>query len=269
MTQPETAAPSLRDRIAHALEREDAINAGYDHGFVSSYGVDPETDGFVDAVLAVLPAPVDRAGALTEAERTMLVYALDQAQERIWSEGGFTAEDQAAVDSLRRLAAEAHTGETCTNCRGSGLDPRYNGEFDCPDCPQAAEAHTDTQDDGPPDTFPAWLARRFDPQGAPWDGMSDDDRSYWEHQARAVRRAVERGGFKAVSSSPVSAAPRHDEDRIVAYRSPGSSALHCVGCTPFPVGDIWTPVTAEELEHGGGCTVCGVDVLIPQQQREV
>lgn len=45
------------------------------------------------------------------------------------------------------------------------------------------------------DTFPAWLAQRFDPQGAPWDGMSDDDRSYWEHQARAVRRAVARGGF--------------------------------------------------------------------------
>jgi chromosome segregation ATPase len=47
------------------------------------------------------------------------------------------------------------------------------------------------------DTFPAWLAQRFDPQGAPWDGMSDDDRTYWEHQARAVRRAVARGGFKS------------------------------------------------------------------------
>lgn len=43
--------------------------------------------------------------ALTEAERTMLAYALDQAQEHIWSRDGFTAEDQAAVDSLRRLAA--------------------------------------------------------------------------------------------------------------------------------------------------------------------
>jgi len=35
---------------------------------------------------------------------------------------------------------------------------------------------------------------------APWDGMSDDDRSYWEHQARAVRRAVEQGGFKALAA---------------------------------------------------------------------
>ena len=49
----------------------------------------------------------------------------------------------------------------------------------------------------PKDTLAPWLAQRFDPQGAPWDGMSDDDRSYWEHQARAVRRAVERGGFKS------------------------------------------------------------------------
>jgi hypothetical protein len=46
------------------------------------------------------------------------------------------------------------------------------------------------------DTFPAWLARRFDPNSPPWDGMSDDDRTYWQHQAAAVRRAVTRGGFK-------------------------------------------------------------------------
>jgi hypothetical protein len=51
----------LRDRIAAALEREDAINAGYDHSFANRYGVDPETDGFVDAVLAALPTPTDRA----------------------------------------------------------------------------------------------------------------------------------------------------------------------------------------------------------------
>ncbi|MET9138867.1 hypothetical protein [Streptomyces parvulus] len=47
----------------------------------------------------------DTARTLSPAERTMLGYALDQAQERIWSEGGFTEEDQAAVDSLRRLTA--------------------------------------------------------------------------------------------------------------------------------------------------------------------
>ncbi|MEU0207408.1 hypothetical protein [Streptomyces canus] len=46
------------------------------------------------------------------------------------------------------------------------------------------------------DTLAAWLAHRFDPNSGPWDGMSDDDRSHWEHEAAAVRRAAARGGFK-------------------------------------------------------------------------
>ncbi|MFD5697490.1 hypothetical protein [Streptomyces lasiicapitis] len=56
---------------------------------------------------AAPPVPAGRAAALTEAERTMLTYALDQAQEHIWSREGFTDEDQAAVNSLRRMADEA------------------------------------------------------------------------------------------------------------------------------------------------------------------
>lgn len=47
-----------------------------------------------------------------------------------------------------------------------------------------------------PDTLPAWLYRRFMPDGIGWDNLDDGDRAYWEHQAAAVRRAVERGGFK-------------------------------------------------------------------------
>jgi hypothetical protein len=49
----------------------------------------------------------DRAAALSPAERTMLRYALDQVQKHIWSRDGFTDEDQAAIDSLRRVADEA------------------------------------------------------------------------------------------------------------------------------------------------------------------
>lgn len=44
--------------------------------------------------------------ALSDAERTMLRYALNEAQEHIWSRDGFTDEDQAALDSLRRMADE-------------------------------------------------------------------------------------------------------------------------------------------------------------------
>ncbi|MFD3814971.1 hypothetical protein ACFWRZ_07885 [Streptomyces rubiginosohelvolus] len=47
-------AADVRDRIARALEREDSRNWGYDHGFENRYGVDKETDAFVDAVFAAL-----------------------------------------------------------------------------------------------------------------------------------------------------------------------------------------------------------------------
>ncbi|NUS58801.1 MAG: hypothetical protein HOV66_28700 [Streptomycetaceae bacterium] len=52
---PAVDQPPLRTAIAEALAREDAHNWGYDHGFVHVYGGDPETDAFVDAILAVLP----------------------------------------------------------------------------------------------------------------------------------------------------------------------------------------------------------------------
>ena len=56
------------------------------------------------SAVPVAAPPTEQAAQLTEAERTMLRYALDQAQEHIWSRDGFTDEDQAAVTSLRRLA---------------------------------------------------------------------------------------------------------------------------------------------------------------------
>ena len=46
------------------------------------------------------------------------------------------------------------------------------------------------------DTLAAWLHWRFGPHSQSWNALSDDDQTYWQHQARAVRRAVERGGFK-------------------------------------------------------------------------
>ena len=56
-----------------------------------------------------------------------------------------------------------------------------------------------------PDTLPAWLYQRFMVSGVGWDNLDADDRAYWEHQARAVRRAVARGGFKAVAPDASSA----------------------------------------------------------------
>lgn len=52
------------------------------------------------------------------------------------------------------------------------------------------------------DTLPAWLYQRFMTDGEGWDNLDADQRSYWEHQARAVRRAIARNGFKAAAEEP-------------------------------------------------------------------
>lgn len=57
-----------------------------------------------------------------------------------------------------------------------------------------------------PDTLPAWLYRRFAGGVPAWEWLDDGDRTYWEHQAAAVRRAVERGGFKTPAPAAVPAA---------------------------------------------------------------
>ncbi|MFD7705619.1 hypothetical protein [Streptomyces sp. NPDC059786] len=43
----------------------------------------------------------------------------------------------AAVHPEQRVTGRP---EACRTCRGSGLDPRYNGEFACPDCTAASAA---------------------------------------------------------------------------------------------------------------------------------
>ena len=46
------------------------------------------------------------------------------------------------------------------------------------------------------DTLPEWMNHRYGRNPHGWDGLSDDERAYWAHEAAAVRRAVARGGFK-------------------------------------------------------------------------
>lgn len=48
----------------------------------------------------------------------------------------------------------------------------------------------------PKDTLPAWLYQRFNRVAPAWASLSDADRSFWEHEAAAVRRAVARDGFR-------------------------------------------------------------------------
>ncbi|MFI9598883.1 hypothetical protein ACIHCX_03210 [Streptomyces sp. NPDC052043] len=96
--QPPADRAALRDRIAEALTGA-YLTAPDDSAIM---------DHCADAVLAVLPEPVDRpAAGLSQTERDMLRYALDLAQEQMFSRGDeFGEDDQPALDRLRRLACE-------------------------------------------------------------------------------------------------------------------------------------------------------------------
>ena len=72
-----------------------------------------EADDLADAVLPVLPEQTDRAAVLTDRERAMLSFALEMAQEEIYARSlEFTDEDRAALETLRRVAAEEQPTET-------------------------------------------------------------------------------------------------------------------------------------------------------------
>jgi hypothetical protein len=104
-----------------------------------------------------------------------------------------------------------------------------NAEFpDEPQDPTSASAE---------DTLPEWLCQRYRHYAFPtdtrtWEQLPDEDRSYWEHEAAAVRRAVTRGGFKAQAGGEQArpnplrqlvdgvAAQLHDEDPA-AYHGDG------------------------------------------------
>jgi hypothetical protein len=46
------------------------------------------------------------------------------------------------------------------------------------------------------DTLPHWLYVRFGKGPLGWHELDPDTRSWWVHEAAAVRRAVARDGFK-------------------------------------------------------------------------
>jgi hypothetical protein len=77
-----------------------------------------------------------------------------------------------------------------------------------------------------PDTFPAWLRQRYTATYVDWDHADDADRSYWEHGAAAVRRAVARGGFKTPAAST---------GECTCDDGPGDWCVGCSKCSCEPV----------------------------------
>ncbi|WP_171117850.1 hypothetical protein [Streptomyces sp. Z423-1] len=123
---------------------------------------------------AVLPEPADRAVVLREAAQR-LYTALFPA---VYDDMGQKAAEgvNRAVSELRRMADEAQPTTKAV-----------------------------------PDTLPEWLHWRFGPHGQPWSDVPDEDKALWEHQARAVRRAVARGGFKSRAAGARQDGPATDD----------------------------------------------------------
>jgi len=228
---PSVGGAALRDRIAHALEREDALHWGYDHGFADSYGTDAETDGFVDAVLAVLPAPADRAAVLTEA-----------------------ADDDGEAEKLakaRRMAKALSAppvapAEWATTTEWPGRHKR----------PGDRRVHA-TARFVVNDTQRIWTACKEHV------GRGGTALSHMPVDCRACKRAIDNAPRRLAGE----AAPDNTETPAVVYRSPGGHYLYCTRHTD-DVGDSWTPLASDDLPDGGLCSQCGADVLIPQQPKE-
>ena len=97
----------------------------------------------------------------------------------------------------------------------------------------------------PEDTLAQWLFRRFNsprvqPYATDWGKLDEADKSWWEHEADAVRRAVGRGGFKDGDKklhldTPVSALNKANERAEVAggevkgFRELGLKATNSLG----------------------------------------
>ena len=103
-----------------------------------------------------------------------IAFAIDAAGRHM------SPETAAELEALRAEVAALRAERHVTN---EALD----------DAVQALRA---TEVRGELGTLPAWLYQRFLPGGIAWEYLDAETREYWEHQARAVQRAVQRGGFK-------------------------------------------------------------------------
>ncbi|MCQ1575439.1 hypothetical protein [Streptomyces parvus] len=123
-----TPAEGWRE-AARFLRRTPRDSADFSGALRGARLIEGELRRRAEAHDAAPPAPADRAAVLAEVERKMLTYALNQAQLRMWSgHGSHTEEEQAALVSLRRLAADAAAGvqppasDTATHRASERLD---------------------------------------------------------------------------------------------------------------------------------------------------
>jgi len=86
----------------------------------------------------------------------------------------------------------------------------------------------DRRPDEAADTLATWLYQRFAViHGCPpWEQTTDDDRSYWEHEAAAVRRAVARNGFwEPAPASPLVAVDKDATGMTITITPAGAGEV--------------------------------------------
>ncbi|MFI8872422.1 hypothetical protein [Streptomyces sp. NPDC055243] len=238
---PHHAAPSapadrdLRDRIAAAIwERQNPGRRYADCEY--RWQADAEADA--DAVLAVLPAPADRAAVLREA-----ADHLDADMERFFTEwpdeprnSPYANGRKDAAAELRRMADEAQQASASAlllwnEAEGGSLN---DGRITIPIDKAVSLSETAPVGDL---ILQLPTARALRPQLTSW--LNDADEAH---------RPAE---------------PEVFGPDVVAYRHPTTPRTYL--CRAHGDGRPGlTPLEADDLEYGGGCDVCGVDVLIPQ-----
>jgi hypothetical protein len=182
------ADDDVRDQVLHALDFAYCQGIGYStpEELLAAYDASrtPAPAGQAEAVLrlvetalgdtlvasardealagiaAVLHAtPVGQAAVLTDSERQFLAFALDLAQEQMFSRGDeFTDEDEAALKLLRRMADETPAAEVvpCVNpephCAHlhSGLRKGIAVHGRCPGEPAAGARQDEPRPSTPP-----------------------------------------------------------------------------------------------------------------------
>ncbi|MFJ7023174.1 hypothetical protein ACIQUW_32910 [Streptomyces sp. NPDC101117] len=197
---------------------------------------------------------------LTETERTMLRYALDQAQEQMLCVGDeFSEDDHDAIDSLRRLADEAQQQEPESGCAHCGGDHSWD---DCQAYTTVVADEAQQQDPDETEAHPPyhrWYTETRDDLAEEWaPGMRFTDRAealarfetvsrnhpLWKDGTPVRRRFVRETTSYTVEQPDAAPRPEppvhgesvahlaglHDAEPTVDARQDGACPPGCIAC---------------------------------------
>jgi hypothetical protein len=262
---------TVRDRIIAAIksvrvrpELDPIVTSMIQAG--SGFHLKDEEAAFIaDAVLDVLPAPVDRGAILREAA-VRLDNIHDYPSGDAVATGAYLSGMEHAANALRRMADEAREREAQANLDTlADFLPRMAEEI-CPGFPDRCP-NLRTIEPDPPVHLGGVRCGCADEAPQPETLRCDVE---FEGGDTCTKAAGHRTTQNQDPHTPPAVGTQQskdaDGDRIVAYSSPGGTALFCTRHRD-ELSPYWPPVFSEDLPDGGICahSTCGADLLIPQQ----